>query len=518
MHDMMDLLLLAGAPEGVQLFTSAVARAEVVLPWLEVESNALALVLGGQGASRGQSLPRAASCWAGLSCAAVAAPAEHVRQNCTPAMSRYGMAHGPALPTSHPYLPAVGEQPSILKLAKFSTVLMHLLRGPPFRHIPRALAARPSTQRAIADLSLSHLLAHLAPAVEAAAAAGSPAGAAVAAAADGTTPALRNEDVPYGMGFSLGQALECEALRPAIKRHLRTPGCALPAVQHVARVLWALPAARPDGTPAPVFRKMRLHALLLFGLFPFLTASASDSGDDGSILANSALLGPHAAMLRQEQQAAAWELVRLLPHWAAVIEAAAGDSELPLGDLATFVFCSRSAVDLLLDQAGTIDSPQQCADMAAAAEATARLQPLLLRLDADWQRIHPTAAPLDAGELTPPCEVAAILWQHIWYAGTNKCFTWAQSRAGPQWSGAALPALADPYDQPQSLPRLLWQLHSRSCRMLHWIASRRTHALVPDGGRSRDWRVTQQTLNLQLCSGLLSASGELQAAGGQGCR
>ena len=169
------------------------------------------------------------------------------------------------------------------------------------------------------------------------------------------------------------------------------------------------PAADPPTHPRTLHCQLGKAAGLL-AMVAYQASSDPDTDNAGQLVASSPLRGPRAAALKRDQHAAAWQLLRLLPHWAALVRNAAADAALPPGEVAGLLRSTHLALLLLQDQADAPTSAQQCATLVAATAAWTRLQPLLLRLGARWRELGPVMPGHD-GAGAPPIRIAGLVCQ-----------------------------------------------------------------------------------------------------------
>ena len=121
---------------------------------------------------------------------------------------------------------------------------------------------------------------------------------------------------------------------------------------------------------------------------------------------------------------------------------------------------------------------------AAAADAGMRLLPLLGQLDASWQERED----LGPAAVQGAAQAIATLLCRMLFVGSAGAWAWA-CRPG----SAALTA-----DARDSLAAQLAQLHSRGCRLLHWLAAGDNRAMLPS--IDTDWDLLQELLCRQFAA------------------
>jgi hypothetical protein len=184
-------------------------------------------------------------------------------------------------------------------------------------------------------------------------------------------------------------------------------------------------------------------------------------------------------------QRAAWELVRLVPHAAACIQALAAGGECPRSTVAAICGYLGLALRLLsaVQLASCTPTAAQLEAWAAAAEAGVRLQPLLARL-------HSEAAEEDGEQQQQqqqqqqPFEILSMrLLDNLW--------------AGMLCPQLPLGGAADDAGR-TSLAQRLWRLHSTSCRLLHWLAADSSRCLAAFSTMGAyDWELLSSALDSQ---------------------
>ena len=349
------------------------------------------------------------------------------------------------------------------KLLYFIRILHFLVDAdtPAYAQHRAALAASPNIQPAVAELLLEHALPHLAAAVE-------------------------EEVVDWGSDigtsgllYTLASSLGADSLQPALRHHmLQAGGAAL--VQQAARVVRAVPLEPPEGVPRYSLAGAHHNAAKLLRELCLLLTSAT--GQPGSQAAASS-----TAEGRADLEAAGWQVVGLVPHMAAVIQAlAAGSSSSSESQQALHSTCYLFA-DALFQQdkwRTSIGSQQQLEAWAASLDAGMQLLPLLRQLDGSWRQ----QGDLSAVRLHTAALMAARMVLRMLHVGSTGAWVWAVK------SGNALRA-----DARASLAAQLAQLHSRS-RLLHWLAAGDNRTVLRGEGSAAEWDLLQELLCRQLAA------------------
>ena len=330
--------------------------------------------------------------------------------------------------------------------------------SPAYAQHQAALEASPTTQSAVAELLLRRVLPRL-------------------AHAEGQGMDWRSCAAKDLLDI-LAPVLGAASLQPALQHNMLRLGGA-DIVQQAARVAAAVPLELPEGLPAQHFAAAHLNsAKQLSDLCTLLTSAAGEPGEPaGQAAAVSTAAG------RAELQAAGWEVIGLVPHMKAVIQAlwAGSSSELQQVLPAT---CLSFASALYHQDAWrtSIGSQQQLEAWVAAADAGMQLLPLLHQLDASWRRQQHLEPAMQSAALT-----TARLLLRMLHVGSFGAWEWAIVY------GSALAV-----DVRASLAAQVAQVHSRSCRLLHWLAAGGHRALLPDQGSADDWEVLQELMCRQL--------------------
>ena len=194
----------------------------------------------------------------------------------------------------------------------------------------------------------------------------------------------------------VGGILAHPCMGPSVNMLLVQPGAAA-FVQQAVGIARALPSARPAGVELSTFVAWHRGAAAMVAALSVAllqshhaaVGSSSSSGRNGTSGA-----APPEAALRRELQAAAWEVVDLVPHMARVLQVLSAERA-DVDDLASVCQNYAAAVSLLGMQGVTlagIRSGSELAAWAAAADSAARLLPLLAQLNAGWQGLPEEAA------------------------------------------------------------------------------------------------------------------------------
>jgi hypothetical protein len=161
----------------------------------------------------------------------------------------------------------------------------------------------------------------------------------------------------------------------------------------------------------------------------------------------------------EQRQAAALEVLRLLPLHAAMVRALAVGSDCPPQLLVTIVESWAMAL-VIIAWAGGVRRGEQLAAWVAAMDAGMRLLPVLEELDASWRQLGTGGAFISR----PAAQLAGFLLRELWLEGSRRTL----AHAMPAGS-VAVPHPLEP-GQLAPLADQLWQLHSTGCRLLHWAA------------------------------------------------
>jgi hypothetical protein len=330
------------------------------------------------------------------------------------------------------------------------------------------LAATPAAQQAIVDLLLRCCLPFLLVLLADAAACGVQ-----------PTPAARGQ--MYRLLACLEFLLQQPTLAAGLESVVRQPGAAA-LMQQAARLARALPLCPPAGI------SLRDHLSTHIGGFKLLGAlscqlqpaccscGASEdacSGDRGGTNGGCHHPAGTPVPISRAEQAAAWELLRLVPHLACVLEAIAERGS--PADLAVACDDVASALSPLPGMVGMsssafIDSWQQLEDCGAACDAGLRLVTRLVQWEDSWQHLPQAAESLLSGESSQTApRLAMVLLELL----RGACHDTSKQGGPVAWEVPRSPGGAPGGEQaaPTSLARWMWRLHSSTCRLVHWLAA-----------------------------------------------
>jgi hypothetical protein len=269
---------------------------------------------------------------------------------------------------------------------------------------------------------------------------------------------------------------------PGVRERLRrAEGTAF--LQQAARLLKALPLVTQDSALAGSLAAAYHHAarlLLMFCIFMDSEEEGAGSNHPGNA-ASSQTAGSSPAGGAANQQKAAWVVIGLVPHLAAAIQALAAFSPGLQEDLASICHSVGALLSFAEARRGSITSQQQLEVWLAAGDAGLRLQPLLRQLDASWRQQDAPPICDDAAQATAQQVVKMLR------SGSIAAWRWAES------SGRAAAV-----DKRAGLAAQLAQLHSRGCRLLHWLAAVDNRAMLPGRGSLDDWMLMQESLSVVL--------------------
>jgi hypothetical protein len=339
-----------------------------------------------------------------------------------------------------------------------------LLTTPPYSRHAAALAANPHLQQAVVGFLLQRCLPALAG----------------QAAADADQLVQHFAKSFIGLQ-ALAAVLAVPSLSAAVARHQPRLDTVV-WVQHAAANVEALPASRPDGVAAGVFGRAFEAVILLLSCLCDAMLDQPTAGSSSSGGTNNSC------------EQAAWELVRVVPHAAACSQALAVDGECPRSTVAAVCCNLGFALRLLERLRMSKATPAQLEAWAAAAEAGVRLQPLLARLHSEAAeaglRLQPLQAQLHSEAAEEQQQQQQQQQQQLFAALSlqliNNLWCGMPDTRGTEPDGAA------------ALGRRLWQLHSASCQLLHWLAadSGRCLAAFSTMG-AREWQVLSHALDIR---------------------
>ena len=308
------------------------------------------------------------------------------------------------------------------------------------------------------------------------------------AASGGGRALFESEGTPNHALIGLVAALGLPCLATALQRCLHQPGCAA-LVQQAADIVQALPVARPAGIGPDNFINthagtIRLLSRLCNWMHTPLQLAPDASGRGGgqptsggsSTVPDSPATGA-GSQAAVDVQPAAWALIHLLPHLAALLQELASSDAYSQHRLA--VICNDIAAALGLLKARAFSGPEnldQLAAWAAAADAGLRLLPLLVQLGARWsQQQHDPLLPAEL-QHNAFFQLPRGLLVDVWMRQVEPARLCASSHLHQLAAGS--PAAGQ--EQLPPVARQLWQLHSTSCRLIHWLAAEGAAALQLD--------------------------------------
>ena len=244
------------------------------------------------------------------------------------------------------------------------------------------------------------------------------------------------------LAWSLASAAISPGLNEALIERLQQPQAAA-SLRQAVRVVASLPRRRGAAGTAGTFGGQHAGAALLLARLCI----------SGNLPASTAA-------------AASQQLVAALPGIAATLAALADDDSIPAEQLAGFCCGLQQASNALLGQLPAIRSDSQLAAWAAAADASVRLVPTLLRLrerwlapEQDWRQV--------------PAQLSQQLLGLLESAESVAEYVAAKAQVQQQSVAANM-----------ELARQLWALHTSLCRLVAWLAagpSGARTALLPQG-------------------------------------
>ena len=258
-------------------------------------------------------------------------------------------------------------------------------------------------------------------------------------------------------------ALASDQMRPAMQAVAGEPAVGLLAAEHSARIFLALPV--PAAVEGPrLAPACECAARMLGGICVTLKAALPDA--DGTV--------------SNDWNSAALAVMRAVPHLAATLHAMAlpADGEIAARLCSYFLPPLELFFTMLYMDSVCMDSGEQVVAWAAAADASLRLLPRLAQLDAwcqqerrERQQRGEVDGEWEAGcwsrtkGRSYPAILAANVAVVLWSSNTKNALEWADS-AG--FSTTASPSQPEQLP-PCSLVEAVWGLHSRSCRLIHWL-------------------------------------------------
>jgi hypothetical protein len=231
--------------------------------------------------------------------------------------------------------------------------------------------------------------------------------------------------------------IENPALRCGVESLARDPVDGPQAASMLVRLLLALPCSLRGSNELAPHNCKAVHtsalALLDLLLTPHLQAFAARDS---------------AQLARAVWAPAARQALLLVPHMALVLPRLPADDPADLQDVAALCVHYARVLAMVVAAAATpaVSSEEELTVWVKAADAALRMLPCLDRLAPRC----PAGSRGRAGILS----LAATLLEGFWMLGGVSCENWRPSAA---------PA-------PQTTDQQ-WALHSRSCRMVHWLAA-----------------------------------------------
>lgn len=265
---------------------------------------------------------------------------------------------------------------------------------------------------------------------------------------------------PYSTLCSFFPAVEAASLRMALQLALRQPG-GTAHLRQALSLIPALPLERSVGPGAELFGEQHASVVLLL---------ATLGGPD---------IAP-ADGTAAEWQAACWSFMQSLPRVAALILILEEQGRA----LAVCLGLGMAAAKLLWFF-NSITNQAELACWAAAADAAVRLQPMLTRL-------HALSA---SNPIFSVASVAHLLLMGVLVDGANAAAGYLDHLCNSHQPFAAGDA---------QLARLMWQLHSRLCKLVHWLACGDNHAVLPFASAARGMQLLIPALTI-VRSGLVDA-------------
>ena len=257
------------------------------------------------------------------------------------------------------------------------------------------------------------------------------------------------------------ETLLSERMRSAVQAVAGEPAVGLLAAEHSARIFLALPV--PAAAEGPDLAPARLGAARMLGRICF-TLKAALLDADGTV-----------RDVSNNWHSAALAVMRAVPHLAATLHAMALPAD---GEIAArLCSCFVSPLGLVLNQ-HPLDCGERVAVWAATEDASLRLLPRLAPLDAWCQqerRARQQCGEVD-GEWEAGCWARPQGCSYPVVLATNVALMLASPSAthALEWAHRAGFSNTAGLSQPQQLPpcslvEAVWGLHSRSCRLIHWL-------------------------------------------------
>ena len=460
--------------QGAAAFAAGVGKPAAIVPWLAAVCRAMTLAATGP-----HSEPAARPAGAGTPCRAPPPPGSSSHSSCLPGCCCRAAPCArltplcPRICPTPPPCPPLPPLPAAMQFPILARCLGLVLRLslPPFREHSRLLASTPDARQAVAAFVLHTCLpaqaaiatreaAHLARDLM-----GWPAAAPRPPSALGALPGTCRV-----MAASLSAMLSDGSLLPAFTSCLSGPGSMQLAVQQALSIALALPVSQPEDAGLLGFCLAHSLASSVVESIcsvvrgqptpspsrPSAGGGPAGSSSSSSSSSSSAGRGPEECRLQQQREAA-WELVRALPGLAQAMAAVAAaaraeEGSARLQDPAAELCKHYGRCLPLLDSLAKREaSAEHLSEWLDAADAGARLAPLLIHLDASWRQLEPALRPEAFGGAA---HLAARLTVFTWDVMATVA---APADAISNQARAAYAAQ----------PRQLGQLLESSCRLVH---------------------------------------------------
>ena len=374
-------------------------------------------------------------------------------------------------------------------MAAFISLAFLLLGRPAFQRHSSLLTSSPATLQAVTQLLLHHCL----PSMAAQAESGSRTAVASNGAGGqqlGTASAANLKPLEPLLG-RLSHSLINPCLAASIRILLRQPYAAT-LVHQAARIALAMPTVPPDGVELSTFLAWHQGAVCVFSQLAAQLQQACDSAvasSSGSASGGAVL----EAIPRQETQAAAWEVVDLVPHVAQVLQALSAGSagaEPPARVCQNYAIAAGLLGDDGFSGLDGIRSNAELASWAAAANVGMRLLPLLVRLNADCHTLSPERVWLQPDAANRLLQALLSLAT----GGSTLAQLWVNGRAATQDAAAA----GSRQPTPAHLANQLCRLHKSTCSLVHWLAVSSNQVLLPGSVIAHIWPHLLEALHSQL--------------------
>lgn len=274
----------------------------------------------------------------------------------------------------------------------------------------------------------------------------------------------------------LGQVMAAEHMKQLFRMATFASGSLAAGVGAAARIVRALPYAPPPSLPREIWGLAHVAAATFLGLAAYALLSQPGARALQLQLTAEQEEGPSTfqepAAKRQlqadaaEALEAAWAVLRVLPHAAAVLTRLTTSS---LGDARDDCAFHLALALQLLQILPNFDGVSQAADWLAASRAMLRLLPLLGQLNAQSGQGEAAGAQPDSWQL------ADAVLTHLWQFGSSNVLGLVHSH---------LPRSQSVGDSLAQLAELATCAHTAACRTMHALAASAAGA----GGPSGLWR------------------------------